>query len=206
MSSSDRLARVSRRCALIAALALPLAGCFQPMYGPTAFGGADMDEELRAIAVDPIADRFGHYLANELIFALNGTGTPAPARYRLAVTPTQTMQTPIIDTVTSRAAAATIWARARYVVTPVSGGAPVATGDVGSVVDYDRFTSRFANVRAARDAEIRAARTLADQIRLSVAADFAKAGWRNADVGKGAPAGASGGVPASAPATGKPGR
>lgn len=182
MSSSDRLARFSRRAALAALAAVPLAGCFQPMYGPTAFGGADMDAELRAIEVAPIADRFGHYLANELIFALNGTGTPAPARYKLVVTPTQTMQTPIIDTVTSRASAATIWARARYVVTPVAGGAAVATGEVGSVVDYDRFTSRFANVRAARDAEIRAAKTLADQIRLSIAADFAKAGWRDAGV------------------------
>lgn len=172
MSSSD----LTRRAALVLALALPLGGCFQPMYGPTAMGGADMAEELRAIAVDPIPDRFGHYLGNELIFLLNGTGTPAPAKYRLLVTIISRVQSPIVDTVTSRASAATVWAEASYSVTPAAGGAPLAYGKAASAVDYDRFTNRYANIRAARDAEIRAAKSLADQIRLRIAADFAKKG------------------------------
>ena len=172
MSWSD----VTRRAALAAALTLPLGGCLQPLYGPTAMGGADMAEELRAIAVDPIPDRFGHYLANELIFALNGTGTPGPVKYRLLVTPLSRVQTPIIDSVTSRASAATIWTDAAYAVTPAAGGPPVAQGKVSAVADYDRFAQRYANIRAARDAEIRAAKSLADQIRLRIAADFAKRG------------------------------
>lgn len=167
--------KLSRR-AMIATLAAPLAGCIQPLYGPTAMGGADMAAELRAIAVDPIPDRFGHYLGNELIFQLNGTGTPAPAKYRLLVTLNNRVQTPIIDTVTSRASAATIWADANYTVTPAAGGAPVAQGKVSSAADYDRFAQRFANIRAARDAEIRVAKQLADQIRLRIAADFARKG------------------------------
>lgn len=174
MSSSERSPSLSRRAALATLAALPLAGCFQPLYGPTAMGGADMAQELRAIAVDPIPDRFGHYLGNELIFALNGAGTPEPAKYRLLVTITSRVQSPIIDTVTSRASAATVWAEATYTVTPAAGGAPVAQGKVSSAADYDRFTNRYANIRAARDAEIRAARTMADQIRLRIAADFAK--------------------------------
>lgn len=170
MSWSD----LSRRATLALALTLPLGGCIRPLYGPTAAGGADMAEELRAIAVDPIPDRFGHYLGNELIFALNGTGTPGPVKYRLLVTLSNRVQTPIIDSVTSRASAATIWSEATYTVTPAAGGAPVARGRVSAAADYDRFAQRFANIRAARDAEIRAAKTLADQIRLRIAADFAK--------------------------------
>lgn len=172
MSSSD----VSRRGALALALCLPLGGCIQPLYGPTAMGGRDMAEELRAIAVDPIPDRFGHYLGNELIFQLNGTGTPGPVKYRLLVTLTSRVQTPIIDSVTSRASAATVWADATYSVTPAAGGAPVAQGRASAVSDYDRFAQRYANIRAARDAEIRAAKSLAEQIRLRIAADFAKRG------------------------------
>lgn len=172
MSWSD----VTRRAALAGLAALPLGGCLRPLYGPTAMGGADMAAELRAIAVDPIPDRFGHYLGNELIFALNGTGTPGPVKYRLLAAVTSRVQTPIIDTVTSRASAATVWAEATYIVTPAAGGAPVAQGKVSSVADYDRFAQRYANIRAARDAEIRAAKSLADQIRLRIAADFAGKG------------------------------
>jgi LPS-assembly lipoprotein len=43
---------------------------------------------------------------------------------------------------------------------------------VGSA-SYDRFPQRFASVRAARDAEIRVAKLLADQIRTRVAAHLA---------------------------------
>ena len=131
-----------------------------------------MAQELRSIAVDPIPDRFGHYLGNELIFQLNGTGTPAPVKYRLLVTLVSRVQSPIIDTVTSRASAATVWAEATYSVTPAAGGAPLASGKATSLADYDRFAQRYANIRAARDAEIRAAKSLADQIRLRIAADF----------------------------------
>ena len=117
MSWSD----LTRRAALAALVAAPLGGCFQPLYGPTAMGGADMAQELRSIAVDPIPDRFGPYLGNELIFQLNGTGTPAPVKYRLLVTLVSRVQSPIIDTVTSRASAATVWAEATYSVTPAAG-------------------------------------------------------------------------------------
>jgi LPS-assembly lipoprotein len=143
------------------------------MYGPTAGAGRDMADELRAIAVDPIPDRFGHYLGNELIFQLNGSGAPAPVKYRLLVTYQNRVQTPIVDTVTGRADSATVWAEVLYSLTPAAGGRPVAEGRVASAVDYDRSANRYANLRAARDAEIRAAKSLADQIRLRVAADLA---------------------------------
>ncbi len=40
---------------------------------------------------------------------------------------------------------------------------------VPAMASYDRDAQRFANIRAARDAEIRAAKTLADQIRTRLA-------------------------------------
>jgi LPS-assembly lipoprotein len=48
----------------------------------------------------------------------------------------------------------------------------VARGTVTSFASYDRSAQRFANIRAARDAEIRDARTLADQLTTQVAAQL----------------------------------
>jgi LPS-assembly lipoprotein len=39
---------------------------------------------------------------------------------------------------------------------------------------YDRSSQRFANIRAARDAEIRDTRVLAEQIKTRLAADLAR--------------------------------
>jgi LPS-assembly lipoprotein len=156
-----------------ALIALTLTGCFHPLYGPTASGASTVQAEMESVVVDPIPDRLGHYLGNELIFAFNGTGTPGPKKYRLLVTPKERVQTPLIDTVTGRASAATVYIDAEFSLVPTAGGDPIVKGTAFSSATYDRSANRFANVRAARDAEIRNARVLADQIRTRVAAALA---------------------------------
>ena len=49
----------------------------------------------------------------------------------------------------------------------------VLVGKAYVAASYDRNTNRFTNVRAARDAEIRDARRLADEITEQVAAELA---------------------------------
>jgi LPS-assembly lipoprotein len=49
-------------------------------------------------------------------------------------------------------------------------------GTAAVVASYDRTTQRFSSVRAARDAEIRDAERLADEIRTRIAAFFATRG------------------------------
>ncbi len=177
MSSSDRIPRrqslVRRLAALLAGLAL--SGCFQPLYGPLSVGG-DVASELQAIEVDPVPDRLGHYLGNELIFALNGTGSHVPPKYRLSISVRENAQTPLIDTVTGYPSAATVVVIAEYKLTPAQGGEPITKGSVTTFATYDRTSQRFANLRASRDAEIRDAKTLADQIRTQLAAALATRG------------------------------
>jgi LPS-assembly lipoprotein len=156
-------------------MGLALSGCFQPLYGTYSAGG-DVAAELQTIAVDPIPGRLGHYLGNELIFALNGTGAQVPAKYHLAVTVTASVQTPLLDTVTGYPTAASIVVTADYRLLPAAGGDPVVKGQVTTLASYDRTSQRFANLRAARDAEIRDAKTLADQIRTRIAAELATRG------------------------------
>jgi len=156
-------------------LGFALSGCIQPLYGPLSAGG-DVAGELQAIAVEPIPNRLGHYLGNELIFGFNGTGSQVPPKYRLIVTVTENVQTPLLDTVSGYPSAANVVVNADYRLMPVGGTEPVTKGYATVVASYDRTNQRFANLRAARDAEIRDAKTLADQIRTRVAAAIAARG------------------------------
>jgi LPS-assembly lipoprotein len=174
------------------ALALLTGGCFTPLYGEAAHPG--LVEDMRAIEVAPVnphgksgkpsaigidyaldrTDRVGHYLRNDLIFALNGTGTTPPPKYRLNVTTTESTLTPTVQSQLSAADAATVTITAKYDLTPLDGGAPILSGQAVSSAVYDITAQRYANLRAARDAELRLAKSLADEMELRIAAGLAK--------------------------------
>jgi LPS-assembly lipoprotein len=156
--------------------ALLIGGCVQPLYMTAAPGGGAIGDELQLIKVEPIPDRLGHYVTNELISQLNGTGSSPPPKYRLVVTLNERMSMPIINTFTGQAEAAAIAVEAKYQLFAVAGGGdkPLVSGSVMESVSYDRTSQRLSNVRAARDAEIRNARTIAEQIRTRIAAALAK--------------------------------
>ena len=164
-----------RGVTVAASLALALSGCeIRPLYGPTAMG-VPLADELKAIEIAPIPDRVGHYVANELIFAFNGTGSETtPPRYKLDIKLKDHVQSPIIDTVTGRATSATVFLDADYKLTTIDTKKVVTSGTLMQIASYDRFSNRLANVRAARDGEIRDAKAIADQIRsrISVALAF----------------------------------
>lgn len=161
------------RFAIAGVCCIGLAGCFQPLYGSFSEGGPKVAEELQSIAIDPIPERLGHYLENELIFALNGTGAPVSPKYHLTVTLKENVQTPLIDTVSGYATAATVVTQADYKLVAVGSTAPLKSGHVTVAASYDRTSQRFANLRAARDAEIRDAKSLAEDIKTALAAAFA---------------------------------
>ncbi|MGD0561889.1 MAG: LPS assembly lipoprotein LptE [Roseiarcus sp.] len=163
MSWSDR-ARVA--AALL--MALGLGGCFQPLYGEASHPG--LVEDMRAVEVAPIKDRIGHYLGEDLISNLNGSGETPPAKYRLVVTMAVNSQTPTISSQINAANAATVIGKATFTLTKIEGGAVIYKSEATSAAVYDRTLDSFANLRAARDAEIRIARSLADEIELRVAA------------------------------------
>jgi LPS-assembly lipoprotein len=178
MSSSDKPSRgrrFERRVALMCALlaSLSLAGCIEPLYGPIG-AGAPLAAELQAIEIDPIPERLGHYVRDELVFAFNGTGSQVAPRYRLVVLLKERVQTPILDTVTTRATSATVIVDAEYRLLSLPDGKEIAKGLATGVASYDRFSNRLANVRAARDSETRDARVIADAIRTRVSIALAE--------------------------------
>ena len=176
---------------------LGLAGCLQPMY--TTVGG-NLGGELRAIAVDPVPERLGHYLRDQLVTNLNGTGASVAPKYHLILTPQERVQTALVDIVTQRPQNATVVTDISYQLVPIGSATPIATGTVSSSATYDRSDQRFANIRAARDAEIRDAKTVADQITTRIAAELASPRPKQPVAGPAvaapavAPAGSAGGV------------
>ncbi|GJD52626.1 hypothetical protein OPKNFCMD_5392 [Methylobacterium crusticola] len=167
----------ARNLVVAASLALGLSACFRPLYGPTA-SGAPLGALLASIQVDPAQtaqgqERLGHYLRSELVFDLDGSGQPSEKRYRLILSTSESVQTPIVSSLTGRAESATLLGIASYKVVSLDGTRTITDGVAQGSATYDRSVQRFASVRAARDAEIRLAKLLADQIKTRVAAILA---------------------------------
>ncbi len=108
--------------------------------------------------------------SDELITDLNGTGSKPAPRYRLQLATAERVQTALVDITTQRAQDASVVTDVTWKLLPIEGGPPVASGKTTSFATYDRSSQRFANIRAARDAEIRDAKVLADQLTTQIAA------------------------------------
>ncbi len=165
------------RLACVVGVSLSLSACFRPLYGPTA-SGESIQALLASVQVDDVVmaqgqERLGHYLRSELIFDLDGSGQPAKKRYRLKLSGSETVQTPIVSSTTGRAEAGTIVGSIRYSLEDLDGIKVIAEGVATSTATYDRSIQRFASQRAARDAEIRLADTLADQLKTRIASVLA---------------------------------
>ncbi|WP_170144284.1 LPS assembly lipoprotein LptE [Dichotomicrobium thermohalophilum] len=151
--------------ALIAPL---LAGCgFQPMYAESTTG-AQLDDVMRTVSVAPIPGRVGQRVRNELIFATTGGGYSDATQYRLEVAIRESVQ----DTFVARSGEAEGRAyrlTAAFKLIRLEDETVVVSGKSISRAAYDNLDSTFADIRARRDAENRAARTVADDIQTRVA-------------------------------------
>jgi len=161
-------------------LALPLAACgFRPLYAETAIpGGASA--AFASIAVDAItsandAEEIGLDLERALHDVLSQPGNaPAPV-YRLRVRLTDERR-PLAIQDDSSIARYTYRLSARWTLLPANAEEetkPLAEGAAQAIASYNVVDSQFATVVARRDAEKRAARDVAEQIRLRLAAALA---------------------------------
>jgi LPS-assembly lipoprotein len=155
-------------------LALGLAGCLRPLYGSPEFNGLSAQQGLAGVAINVDGDRLAHYLRNELEFGLRGgNSTAAAPTHQLTVAATTRTVGAIVDRITGVAESASLIIEADYTLRETGKSVAVNQGKATVVVSYERSAQRFANVRAARDAEIQGARQLADQIRGRVASYLA---------------------------------
>jgi len=184
MSSPERKSLSSRlRPAAVALLASGLLGVsactVQPLYsdGPVTSSAVtgSIASELSTIAVKPAIDRVGQEVRNKLLFLLyGGQAEPAAPRYTLVliVSSISEASANIQVNAVDEATAAIETVRATYQLKD-SSGAVVATGKRQFAASYDVPRQEFAALRARIDAENRAARELAELLRLALAHDLA---------------------------------
>jgi LPS-assembly lipoprotein len=152
-----------------------LGGCFQPMYGQsTLFGaGAKLRDELRQVEILEIDGRLGQEIRNDLIFELTGgQGNPVGAPYKLGITITSGSQTPLVDVQSGRATSETVVLDVVYRVYDSTNDRVVLTEKALARISIDRSAQRYAGVRAVREAQNRAAKFVAEQIRSRLASYF----------------------------------
>ncbi|HEX5777560.1 MAG TPA: LPS assembly lipoprotein LptE [Xanthobacteraceae bacterium] len=177
MSSVERKSGNSRGLLLTAALlAATLAGCqFQPMYAETPLQGSgpSLNQALRDVDVAFIGGRIGNELRNDLIYELTGgQGNREGAPYRLTLVANVSAFSPVIDPQSGRSAAQMIAFDITYKLHDVVQDRIVLTETAIARVSIDTAGQLFANMRAKRDAENRAAKVAADQIRARLASYF----------------------------------
>ncbi len=175
MSSRNRT-NLAVRTVAICMFAAAAAGCqFQPMYAQTPlFGsGPSLRDTLKDVDVASIDGRIGNELRNDLIFELTGgAGNQPGAPYRLTMIVTTNAINPIVDVTSGRPESETISFDVLYKLQDVVNGKIVLTEKALARVTLDRSPQRYARVRAQRDAENRAAKLVAEQIRSRLATFF----------------------------------
>jgi LPS-assembly lipoprotein len=171
------------RFALTLALGGLVAGCFQPLYASRSLtDGSTVADRLRAVDVSPIKNitagtaeaRIAAELRNTLIFELNG-GAPAHApTHRLELGMTVLRQQVIVDVTTSRPDVEQAGINLTYSLVELASGRVVVNGQTFSRVSYDNpgQEQRFARARGRRDAEDRAGKVIAQDIRSRLASYF----------------------------------
>ena len=164
----SRRSRV-RGLALLLAAAPVLAACsggFQPLYGPTA-SGVGLQERLAQLDVATIPGRVGQRIRNELIFQSSGGGELLPPTHRLEVSITESVLSTLVKP-DGDALGQTYQLQANFKLIDIKTKQVVLTGTSSGRAGFERFQSIYSNVRAREDAENRAARTIADDLKTRV--------------------------------------
>jgi LPS-assembly lipoprotein len=161
------VARILTAVVVFAAAAV-LAGCgFRPLYGESSAGSA---ADLAGIYVDTIPNRAGQKLHNLLLARLNPRGVPERPDWRLSVSLDESISELAIRR-DERATRANLTIAASFTLTPTNPNdhrrfVAAAT----STNSYNRLQSDYATLAGEEDARDRALRTLAEEIRLRIAA------------------------------------
>jgi LPS-assembly lipoprotein len=153
-------------------ISFALGGCFTPLYAERS-PGTGVQSQLLNVNVKTIEGRTGMEVRNALIFELaGGAGNNSGAPYLLETALTQSTQSMTVDPVTGRATVEIVTINATYLLRDAANGQALVRGIAVGQASIERGAQIFARDRAIRDAENRAAKILAEQIRARLAAYF----------------------------------
>ena len=160
-----------RGLSLLLAVAPALAACgnggIRPLYGATP-SGAGLQERLKELDVAPIPGRVGQRIRNEVLFHAGGGGELLPPTHRLEVAITESVLTTLVK-VDGDSLGQIYAITASFKLISIRDKKVVLQGASHARAGFERFQSIYSNVRARDDAENRAARTIADDLKTRVA-------------------------------------
>ena len=156
----------------VVALLLPfaLAACgFEPLYGREA--ARDTPAELALVQIDPIRDRVGQMLHDQLRDAINPKGVPAKPRYVLKVTLVESIQDTAIQR-TAFAVRANLVLNANFTLHDTTTRGSLFSGSAISTAGFSHQDAEFGTLAGEKDARERAVRDLAEEIRIRLGVYF----------------------------------
>jgi len=153
---------------LLAAVAILSAGCgWQPLYGPTS-SGADLEDVMRSVKISSVPGRVGQRVRNELVFLTTGGSEAGNPQYRLDIAIRETVMN-TLATSTGSTEGQVYQLYTEFKLISLKTNKVVMHGHSNARAAFDKVDSEFADLRARRDAENRAAKTIAEAIRTRLA-------------------------------------
>ena len=174
MSLSETLTH-SRSFGLVlaATAALFVVGCtdgsgFRPVYGSMGVS-ATVDAKLAQVEMGTIPGRVGQRIRNELIFQSTGGDRAAPTTYRLEVVIKESLTSTLVEK-DGDALSQIYNLDANFRLINIADNRVLMQGTSFGRAGFERYASVLANVRGKEDAENRAAKTVATDIKGRLAA------------------------------------
>jgi LPS-assembly lipoprotein len=174
--------RNSLRIAAVIGLGALNAACFQPLYASRTVGsGAPLGAQLAQVQIERIDApngtpdaRVAVELQDALKFEINGSEGLISPTHALKVRMFLNRNSIISDITTGRVLSEITGIETSFVLTELATGKVVLRGSAASRVssEYPGQQQRFARVRARIDAETRAAKVVAENVRNRVASFF----------------------------------
>jgi LPS-assembly lipoprotein len=158
-------------CAVVPMLA---TGCgdsgFRPLYATSSLSGTPVNQKLAELEIAPIPGRVGQRLRNELIFQSTGGGYAAPqAMYRLEIVLTESISATLVQ-IDGNSSGSVYNLNAAFRLVRLDDKSVALQGQSYGRSAFQRFDSVYSNVRARREAENRAAQTIAEDLKARLAA------------------------------------
>ena len=158
--------------ASLLAIAPLLSGCgdggFRPMYASIG-NDESLVDKLASVDVAPIGGKTGQRIRNELVFQNTGGGVAKEPLYRLSIIVTESVGATLVKT-TGDAASSVYSLDAKFTLIDIKSKKVLLEGESHARASFDRFRSIYSNVRASDDAANRASKTMADELKIRIAA------------------------------------
>jgi LPS-assembly lipoprotein len=155
--------------ALIVFAAILLPGCgFQPLYADN--DNLGVSSTLSTIYVEPISERVGYDLRNDLLDRLDASTSAQGSRYRLKLSISE-LEVPVVFTPNTAITRYNYTLTAHYDLVAREGAEAVKSGDVTAFAAYNVAAAPYlySTVAAQREAKARAANDIAERIRIELA-------------------------------------